>query len=84
MAVIPLFIADYEEKNVSKQRYDKSAGTKSSMNGGENIILSFFSLFHTFISPLLVLEKERRRCTMEYLVQLGNFFQLKCTFSKPM
>lgn len=48
------------------------------------IILSLFQLFNTFFSTLLVLEKERARCTIEYLVQLSNFLQLKCTFSKPL
>lgn len=44
------------------------------------IILSFFSLFHTFISALLVLEKERECCTIENRLQLDNFLQLKWTF----
>lgn len=54
------------------------------MNYDMKIILSFFRLFHTFFSTLLVLEKERECYTIEYLVQLSNFFQLKCTFSKPL
>lgn len=50
------------------------------MNYDMKIILSFFRLFHTFISALLVVEKERQCYTIEYRVQLSNFFQLKCTF----
>lgn len=54
------------------------------MNYDMKIILSFFRLFHTLISALLVLEKERECYTIEYRVQLSNFFQLKCTLSKPV
>lgn len=83
-ALIPSSSLIMKEKNVSDHCWDKSAGIKSHMNCGKKIILSFFRPFHTFISALLVLEKERECYTIEYLVQLSNFFQLKCTFSKPL
>lgn len=82
--LIPTSSLIMKEKNVSNHCWDKSAGIKSHVNCGKKIILSFFQLFHTFISALLVLEKERECYTIEYLVQLSNFFQLKCTFSKPL
>lgn len=53
-----LLITDYEGGNVSDHCWDKSAGIKSRMKYDTKIILSFFRLFHTFISALLVLEKE--------------------------
>lgn len=79
-----LFITDYEGGNVSDHCWDKSAGIKSHMNYDMKIILSFFWVFNTLISALLVLETECECYTIEYLVQLKNFFQLKCTFSEPL